>query len=197
MKTRQRDFFDRDREYGPRRKTYGGAEQNGLRKIKRPLDHRRPVHLLLKSSHARAKLSMLSGKNRLEIKALITKWAAKFSIKIHGMENMGNHLHIIATFPRREAFADFLRTITSLIARKITGARKGRPFGKRFWDDLAFTRVITGWRDVKGVKNYLGKNAVERDVGPMARRTIEEYEEARRLASRRGVDVWEILEAPA
>jgi hypothetical protein len=41
---------------------------------------------------------------------------------------MSNHIHIVATFQNRVALQNFLRTSTALIARAMTGARKGRPF---------------------------------------------------------------------
>lgn len=165
-----------------------------MRKCERPLDTRKPVHLVLKSSHARHAMSFLGAKNRIKILKIIKENARRFHVKIHRFENIGNHLHVVASFPRRENFQNFLRTITSLIARAVTGARKGQPFGKRFWDHLAFTRVIMGHRDLSGIKNYLSKNALEREVGGLSRATVEQYEAAERKARRRGVEVWRILE---
>lgn len=194
MKTRQFDFFTSQREHAPCRLTHGGRRSKGLRKIARPLDSRRPIHLVLKSSHARGRLNFLTTKNRPLVEKIVREWARYFHVKIHGFENVGSHLHIIASFPKRECFGNFLRTVTALIAREVTGSRKGRPFGKRFWDDLAFTRVIAGWRDFRGMKNYLFKNHLEREIGEVSRKTVEEYERAEREARRRGVDVWRILD---
>lgn len=194
MKSRQPDFFDHHRDFAPRRHTHGGPQAKGQRKLARPLDPQKPVHLILKSSHARGNLSLLGAHNQLVVAKIVEKWAAKFHVKIHGLENMGNHLHIVASFPKREFFQDFLRTITAMIARAVTGSRRGKPFGKRFWDRMAFTRVITGARDQRGMNNYLNKNAAERDFGPLSRKTIEQYEAATREARRKGVDIWRILE---
>jgi len=194
MKPKQLDFFSKEREHAPNRRSHGGGDARGLRKVARPLDTRQPIHIVLKSSHARGRLSFLGTKNRLLVEKTVRQWARRFHVKIHGLENVGTHIHVIASFPKRECFGHFLRTVTALIAREITGARKGRPFGKRFWDDLAFTRVITGWRDLRGMKNYLFKNALERDLGALSRKTVEDYERAEREAKRRGVDVWRILE---
>ncbi|RYZ70000.1 MAG: hypothetical protein EOP05_13975 [Proteobacteria bacterium] len=98
---------------------------------------------------------------------------------------MSNHAHLIVRFASRAMFQKFLRTITGLIARHVTGARKGRAFGKRFFDELAFTRVVKGFRDLRGLVAYLAKNEIERDVHPLARVAIEREEaEARKLRQR-------------
>lgn len=195
MKRRQTDFFEKQRDYAPRRHTHGGGVGGGLRKLARPLDSKRPVHLVLKSSHARGHLSFLGYKNRLTVKKILEGRARQFHVVIHRYENVGSHLHIIASFPRAKNFQNFLRTVTALIARAVTGARKGKPFGKRFWDGLAFTRVIMGWRDLQGTRGYLAKNALEREFGCLSRKTVEEYEAAQRKARLRGIDVWKILES--
>ena len=103
------------------------------------------------------------------------------------------HHYLRAVESARDAVRNGALT-KAVIAREITGARRGRPFGKRFWDELAFTRVIAGGRDFRGMKKYLHKNAAERDFGTLARKTIEEYERAQRIARGKGVDVWRVLE---
>ena len=50
----------------------------------------------------------------------------------------------------------------------MTGARKGRPFGK-FWDALAFTRVLKSRRDFLHVDRYIEGNQIEADFGRMER----------------------------
>ena len=194
-KARQRDFFTKQTDYAPRRSSLGGETSKGHRKLRRPLDRKRPIHLVLKSSHAKGALSMLSRRNRLEVKRIFQQRARQFGVTIHGFENMGNHIHAALTFRRKEEFQNFLRTVSALIARHVTGARKGNPFGKRFWDHLAFTRVVTGLRSWKGLLGYLKKNQIEREGGQAARKAIEAYERATAKARRTGRDVWEILVA--
>jgi REP element-mobilizing transposase RayT len=129
---------------------------------------------VLKASCAKGKLSLLT--HKLIVKKIITERARQFRVTLHYGENMGNHLHVVATFARREDFQNFLRTVTALIARAVTDARKGKPFGQRFWDQLAYTRAITGRRDARGVQNYLQKNQIERDYGVLGRQAVEERE---------------------
>ena len=188
---RQTDLFQNDKKLAPRQLTHGGRRAHG--RSVRPLDRKRPVHLVLKSSLAKGKLSLLT--HKLKVKKIIEERAKQFHVTIHGQENMGNHYHLVATFARREGFQDFLRTVTALIAREVTGARKGRPFGQRFWDQLAYTRVVMGRRDLGGVMNYLQKNKIEREHGALGRKTVEEYEAALTIARRKGIDVWRILDS--
>lgn len=119
---------------------------------------------------------MLSARNRIAVDKIITTYAKKNFVTVHHKENMGNHLHLVLTFARREGFQDFLRTVTALIARHVTKARRGKPFGKPFWDHLAFTRVIQGFRDRMKMKTYLWKNEIERNYGSATRNKLEEFE---------------------
>lgn len=53
---------------------------------------------------------------------------------------------------------------TALLARKITGAKKGNKFG-RFWDGLAYTRVLLSKFEDLGLKIYFEGNHLERELG--------------------------------
>ena len=74
--------------------------------------------------------------------------------------------------------------MTGLIARHITGARKGNPFGRRFWDYTAFTRVIVGYRAYWTARNYIEKNKIESELGKTTRKMVEEFEQAVRMAKK-------------
>jgi REP element-mobilizing transposase RayT len=193
-KSKQKDFFETTKDFAPRRITHGGAGAKGMRKLARPLDRKRPVHLVLKSEHARGALSFLTAKNRVSVERIIRKRALQFAVKIHRKEVMTNHVHIVVSFTNRRLFQNFLRTVAALISREVTGARRGKPFGKRFWQGLLFSRVIFGRRDFKTMAGYLEKNQIEREIGFMARRSVEEYESAIRRAVKLKCDVWEVLE---
>ena len=67
-----------------------------------------------------------------------------------------DHLHLLVKAPTKEAFQHFLRTLTTLGARLITGAKKGLPQGK-FWDAPAYSRIIPGgaW---PAIQAYFNKN---------------------------------------
>ena len=148
--------------------THGGSKAAGKRKLKRPLATKKWTHLVLKSSKARGQYSMLKQSNSKWIEKLIETKAKKFSVEVKEPVNMGNHLHLRFRITSRHAFQNFLRSITSLIARHVTGARKGKIFGK-FWDGLAFTRVLMTSCEERRLRVYFVANRIERQHGYLAR----------------------------
>lgn len=149
-----------------KRFTHGGVSLKKRRKIKRPLIPGRPTHVVLKSSKAVGDLSLLKHKN--VVKALLRERSRKFSIEIVEYVNMGNHLHLKVRFKNISHFHNFLRTFAGLLARKLTRAHRGTAFGK-FWDGLAYTRVLTSKMEEFGLKIYFGGNMLEKDFGPKSR----------------------------
>ncbi len=94
--------------------------------------------------------------------------AVKFGVQIAELVNMGNHLHIRLRMRSRSGFQKFLKSITILIARIVTGARRGHKFG-RFWKGLAFTRVLTSSLELLRLKGYFEGNRRQADHGYKAR----------------------------
>jgi len=174
MKRRgQTDFFEnQQRDFAPGRLQHGGDGALGKRKLKRPLDPRQPLHLVLRSEKARGRLSLLAIAHRLKIKACIEKAARVNGVTLHRVANVGTHLHLLLSFVSREGFKAFLRTITGLIARLVTKARRGHGFG-RFWDALAFTRVVAGGRRAFQIAAvYVEANEIEAAYGRTARESF-------------------------
>jgi hypothetical protein len=121
---------------------HGGDLREGRRKTLRPLDKNKLTHVVLGSSEARGRLAFSTPANRAALKEILSERGDQFDVHVESFESHGGNLHIFLTFKSREKFQGFLRTITALIARRITGARKGKPFGRKFWDHLAFTRTV-------------------------------------------------------
>ena len=96
------------------------------------------------------------------------KQAEKHFVRIQDFVNAGNHLHLMVRARNRPTFQAFLRSVTAMIARAVTGARRGRPFGK-FWDGLAFTRALTSSREERILRDYITANAFEAEFGVMMR----------------------------
>lgn len=173
MRSTQQNLFEQlqtpsaKREF-KRRLIHGGAASKGKRKLRRPLATKKWIHLVLKSNKAIGKLSMLSSRNAVFIDKLITVKAKKFGVEMKEFVNMGNHIHFQIRIATRESFQNFLRSISNLIARHVTGARKGKRFGK-FWQDLAFTRVIVSAFELTGLERYLLANKIQRRQGYGAR----------------------------
>lgn len=173
MKATQASLFDQletkaqKREYS-KRVTHGGASAKGIRKLRRPLATKKWIHLIMKSDKAFGRLSMLSSKNSKFVGNVVIEKARKFKVELKDFVSMGNHIHFQIRVRRREDFQNFLRSISSLIARYVTGARKGKTFG-RFWEALAFTRIIQTGIELMGVEGYLLANKIEKRHGRGAR----------------------------
>jgi REP element-mobilizing transposase RayT len=144
----------------PSRTEHGGSLANGRRKTARPIATKRPMHIVMRSSKARGKLSLLSPGHAANVSQLIKQTAAKFHIRVYRFANSGNHLHLLISGSRRKDLQDFLRTAAALIARSMTGATKGKPFG-RFWDLLAYSRVVEWGKAFTNVTKYLEQNTLE------------------------------------
>lgn len=143
-----------------KQKSYGGLKKR--RKIKRPLAPGVVTHLVLKSSKANGSLSFY--RHKILVNSLLRSLAKKYFVEIKDFVNMGNHLHIKVRFKDRKLFQNFLRTYTGLLARKLTQAHRGNSFGK-FWDGIAYTRVIFTKLEELGLKIYFEGNHRERELG--------------------------------
>lgn len=150
---------------------YGGGLERGRRKTFRPLDTKRPVHIVMRSSRARGSWSLLSPANKKLIDSIVYKFANRFRVRVMHFENVGNHVHLLVRARRRRDFQSFMRTVPAQIATRVTGARKGKALQtppvvgnepkKKFWDSLAYSRVVSWGRDLLGIQHYLTKNAFE------------------------------------
>jgi REP element-mobilizing transposase RayT len=146
--------------------SFGGSRLKKRRKIARPLIPGAIHHVVLKSSKAIGSLSFY--KNKTLTAELLKDRSRKYFVEIIQWVNMGNHLHLKVRFKNRQNFQNFLRTFTAILARKITGAHRSKSFG-RFWDGLAFTRIITTKFEELGLKAYFEANHRQRELGYAAR----------------------------
>ncbi len=150
--------------HGKQEGAFGGALAVGKRKQKRPLNFKRPIHLVVRSQRAKGPWSFLTKKNAASVDRLLRQQAHKHHLRLIGYVNVGNHLHIKLRAFSRDSFQDFLRSSMALIARKITGARKGHKIGK-FWDALAFTRILFNSVEEGILKRYFRANELEARFG--------------------------------
>jgi REP element-mobilizing transposase RayT len=146
----------------------GGTKGTGHAKRARPLAPRTTYHIVLRSEKARGTLSMLRKKHKNPVSKIIHHHAKRFYVKIESYANVGNHLHIKAYAQSCEEFRNFLRTITCLIARKVTGAARNKKFGK-FWDGLTFTRMLRSFAEHEILKRYIFANILQTDCGTTVR----------------------------
>jgi REP element-mobilizing transposase RayT len=147
--------------------THGGTSLKKRRKVKRPLIPGLITHVVFKSSKARGEFNFYKNKKLAE--GLLKERSNKFFVKVLAFVNMGNHLHLKVKFKDKKHFQSFLKTFAALLARKITGARRGISFGK-FWDGLVYTRVLTSAFEELGLRGYFEGNHIERELGYQTRK---------------------------
>lgn len=138
---------------------YGGDKVRGKRKRARPFDPKRPVHLTMRSSVARGQFSLLHPRNRKRVDEAVTRLSRKWGVRIYRFSNVGNHVHFLLQAGERRGFQAFLRELSGRIAMLVTGAAKGR--GRKFWDHLAWSRVVNWGKDFRATVLYLVKNLFE------------------------------------
>jgi REP element-mobilizing transposase RayT len=139
---------------------YGGSSRKGRRKIQRPFDRKLPLHLVFRSAKARGHKSFLHRRNKGAIQDLLGRLADRYGVKVYRFENVGNHLHLLAKFPARRELKAFLRVFAQGVMFRVTGACKGNPQG-RFFDAVAYSKVVSWGREFRALKAYLWKNALE------------------------------------
>ncbi len=157
-----------------RRVRHGGGLAKGRRKEYRPISTKDSIHLVLRASKARGALSLLHKQNKQHVIHILRKQARKYFVQIRQMANVGNHLHLEVKISAKKEFQHFLRSVTCLIARRVTGAKKGKKFGK-FWDCLAFTRIVKSYKEQQILERYIMANHAESVGGPMARARVFDY----------------------
>jgi REP element-mobilizing transposase RayT len=118
------------------------------------------MHIVLRSSRAQGAWSMLGAK-RERVDALVRQVAARHGQRLYRYANVGNHLHLLVKTPSRRAFQRFLKDLTGSLAILITGAKNSSPLKGRFWDRLAYTRIVSWGRDFKNIELYFIKNLFE------------------------------------
>jgi len=168
MKKRQAGWFSEWEMKDSAETRHGGGTRTGRRKVRRPLDSRRPLHLVLRSSKARGEFSFLRPHHRAAVDGIIARSTKRFGVRVERFANVGNHLHLMLRFRHRVCFQNFLRVVTCLIARAVTGAVRGQSFGS-FWDALAFTRVVQSSQAERILRSYIEANVVEAEWGRDAR----------------------------
>jgi REP element-mobilizing transposase RayT len=139
---------------------HGGDIRLGRRKIARPLDTSRPLHIVLRSTRAKRDWSLLRPAFAAQIRRRIRTLARRYDLTLYGYANSGNHIHILGRARSRRGFQSFLKVFAGVTARLVTGARKGKPVG-RFWDRLAYSRIVSWGRDYRAVGAYVKQNADE------------------------------------
>src|SRR5438477_830687 len=153
------------------RTEHGGTIRRHRRKLERPVSTRRPMHVVLSSRHAGGAWNLK--KHDRTVRGALRDMSRRFGVSIYDFANVGSHLHLLLRSRRREEFQRFLRSFAGIVARRVTGARRGQPAG-RFFTGLAWSRVVRWGRDYMGVRHYVFRNQIEAAVGAGIRRALEQ-----------------------
>ena len=135
--------------------SHGGSLGIGKRKTARPLDPKRPLHVVLRSSRARGQWSLLARQRR--VSALLSEVANKHQVRVLRDVNVGNHLHLCIRFRTRVGAQRFFKEFAGRLALEILRPRRTGARG-RFWDRPLFTRVVNFGREIETLGNYFVKN---------------------------------------
>ena len=127
--------------------SFGGELNLKKRKSRRPLDPKKPLHIVLRAAgHKPVFLRQDPTINRI-----IRKWAACFAIKIYESSVNANHLHLVIGFKHRKLYQYFISALSGQMAQKL----------KIKWEFRPFTRIIQWGRDFKNACSYVVKNQKE------------------------------------
>lgn len=160
------------------RREHGGSLAVGKRRTRRPINIKKPVHLVLRSDIAKGRRSLLS--HYMLIVRLLDRYAKKFHVKVHEYAVCGNHIHLFVSGSTRRELQSFFRVLPGQIAQQIMNQipladnetkafEGGTPSEKKmhsknqrtFWTYTAYTRIVSGIRDFRNVTNYVIQNTRE------------------------------------
>jgi hypothetical protein len=139
---------------------HGGIARTGHRKTSRPIEPTLPLYVVLRSSRARGKWSLARPPIKTVVKDTLRELSQRHGIKVFAFSNGGDEVHLLLRAESRESFQAFLRAFAGLIARQVTGARKGKPSG-RFWDALTYSRVLKWGEEFDLVNSLLESEDLE------------------------------------
>ncbi len=144
-------------------KEYGGTllRTRRGRSRPRPLDTKNSMHLVLRSSHAKAGWSFRVGSNPKKVSNILNKFARKYGIKLLAVANVGNHIHIHLKLGSRYGYKPFIRATTAAIAMTITGISRWKKREIKFWDLRPYTRVVIGREAWARLTKYVRLNQLE------------------------------------
>jgi REP element-mobilizing transposase RayT len=166
------------KEFKPPKHAFGGALlKNSNAKVKRPLDSKLPIHLVLRATKSAMRLPKTFGK----VNAEVDRVCKKHGVTLYKYANVGNHLHFVLKIPGRPRWAAFIRELTGRIAQVtqgITGQQKG---SEKFWLQLPFTRVVQGWRKAfRTALDYVELNWLEAE-GFISRKQTKTLKDLREI----------------
>lgn len=118
------------------------------------------MHVVMRAEKARGILSLRNPRNFQIVHHFIKSFAQRFNVKIDRYAVNSNHIHIALRAKTRRSFQNYLRATAGVIGLKVLGAAKKRARGK-FWDLLAFSRIVEWGRSYNILLKYVLQNQLE------------------------------------
>ncbi len=139
--------------------TYGGSFD--YRKVERPFDSKKLVHVVFKANLGKG---IYFTKSQKSVGNLIRTVADKYQVNIKEQAINKDHIHLLVWTNQRESFLKFLRLFSAEMGRKYKEIFKKFNFkkAKNLWVARPFTRLVSwGKRSAQNVVKYLHKNTQE------------------------------------
>ncbi len=130
----------------------------------RPVLERMSMHVVMRSSIAKGRYSLLRHQRRLD--RLVQKLSERHGVRIYKLANVGNHIHIHLRVTQKINWKGFISGLAGGIARSVGFSRErsgveGMTVGRGFWDTRPFSRSVGWGRDFRVVTDYLTLNQLE------------------------------------
>jgi REP element-mobilizing transposase RayT len=151
---------------------HGGDLAVTRRRSRRPVNPKKPVHIVLRSNLAVGRRSLL--KNQETVKRVLIKFSKHFGVRIYERAICGNHIHCLVKADSRRSLQNFFRVFAGQVAQEILRdfplqkhekkAFRGGTHPKNhksFWSRLLYSRIVRWGRDFRGVRNYVIDNTLE------------------------------------
>jgi hypothetical protein len=145
-----------------RRLEHGGGLEDGKRKEARPLSTQEPIYVLLRSTKARGRWDMNKKECQAYIRAMVERQAESCNIELVQFLNGGDSLHFLMVVPSRASYLRFIRSVSGLVSRCVTGNQRGSAQTKKasknklkFWDVLPYTRISPGAKSIRQAQGLI------------------------------------------
>ena len=149
---------------------YGGSFSKGKAKIARPFNSKKPLHTVLKLNPS---YSFYKKENKKIARGLVNKYAKRSALKLYQTSFNSSHIHLLAKAETQKNFQNFLRVVSGVIARKITGCEKGKPLNGKFWEVIVWSKIINWGKHFLSTCRYILQNELECEgVIPYQKRKI-------------------------
>ncbi len=157
-----------------RRVEHGGGLEGGKRKVARPVSTQEPMYVLLRSTKAKGRWDMREKECAAYIRAIVSRQSEACGIELLQFVNSGDSLHFLIIVPSRSSYLRFIRSISGLVSRCVTGSQRGRSgiqgtkktakAKTKFWDVLPYSRICPGCKTVKQAQGGIDKE-LKNDLG--------------------------------